>query len=156
MSTQTADNSLSPPTSRPDAYPSPFGPKGRRVFRFMARLFNPLVLRIAGNRWMPLVGVVHHRGHRTGKAYTTPLAMRPDGDSFLLPLTLGDESHWYRNVRAAGFANVTYLGKTYKVGEPQVVGMDSARSAYPRYEQLLFRVVGIQHFLRLQKVGQAA
>ena len=47
MTTQTADNSLSTTTSRADAYPSPYGPKGRRVFRFMARLLNPLVLRIA-------------------------------------------------------------------------------------------------------------
>jgi hypothetical protein len=35
------------------------------VIRSAARLVNPLVLRIAGRRHMPVVGIVRHRGRKT-------------------------------------------------------------------------------------------
>src|SRR5205823_14255345 len=54
-------------------------PRARRVIRAVARLVNPVVLLVAGRRWMPVVGVMHHRGRRSGRAYATPLGMRPLG-----------------------------------------------------------------------------
>jgi hypothetical protein len=47
------------------------------VIRSVARLVNPLVLRIAARRHMPVVGIVHHRGRKTGRPYATPLGIRP-------------------------------------------------------------------------------
>ncbi len=119
------------------------------LIRLLAKIFNPLVLAIAGRRWMPIVGVLHHHGWRTDRVYATPVGMRRAGDVFLIPLTLGDQSRWYRNVRAAGGAVVAYGGRRTKVGSPNVVGWDEASSAFPRYERALFRGVGIRYFLRL-------
>src|SRR5205807_309686 len=67
------------PYSRPTAAAGPaapprparnalrLGPRTRRVIRSVARLVNPLVLRIAGGRHMPVVGIIHHRGRKTGR-----------------------------------------------------------------------------------------
>ena len=54
------------------------GPRARRLIRSAARVVNPLVLRFAGGRHMPVLGVLHHRGRRTGREYTTPLGIRPE------------------------------------------------------------------------------
>ena len=77
--------------------PRGLGPRAGAVIRFLGRIFNPLVLAVAGRRWMPIVGVLHHRGWRTPRAYVTPVGMCRAGEPFFVPLTIGDASLWYRN-----------------------------------------------------------
>src|SRR5258707_6625069 len=69
--------------------------------RVGTRLFNPLTLALAGSRRLPLFAVVHHRGRRSGRSYTTPVGARRTADGFVIPLTFGDRADWFRNVRAA-------------------------------------------------------
>src|SRR5437879_1406840 len=66
------------------------GPRARRIVRFAARLINPVILSIAGRRWMPVLGVLRLRGRKSGRIYTTPLGMRPLGDAFVMPRTFGE------------------------------------------------------------------
>ena len=55
---------------------------------------------------MPVVGIVHHRGRKTGRPYATPLGIRPATTSgFVMPLTFGESAGWYRNIVAAGGAS---------------------------------------------------
>lgn len=126
------------------------GPRTRAVVRGLARILNPLVLQIAGRRWMPIVGILYHRGRRTGRVYRTPLGMRSRDGNFYFPRTFGDESAWYQNVLAAGWARVTYLGRTHNLVEPEVVDGRIAAPAFPGYELLQFRLIGINEFLRLR------
>lgn len=130
-------------------FPSALGRRARRAIRFFAGIFNPLVLAIAGTRMMPIAGVLHHRGWRTGRDYSTPVGMRRAGDVFFVPLTFGEMSHWYRNVKAAASATVRYGGRVELVDSPQVVEWADAVQAFPRYERVLFRAIGITYFLRL-------
>ena len=68
-----------------------FGPRARRLIRAVTRVVNPLVLRIAGRRHMPIVGIMHHRGRKTGRPYATPLGVRPAvGGGFVMPLTFSE------------------------------------------------------------------
>ena len=46
------------------------GPRARRLIRSAARVVNPLALRFAGGRHMPVLGVLHHRA--AGPAGSTP------------------------------------------------------------------------------------
>ena len=79
------------------------GPRARRLIRSVARVVNPLVLRLAGRRHMPVLGILRHRGRKTGQEYATPLGIRPaTAGGFVMPLTFGEAAGWYRNVRAAG------------------------------------------------------
>lgn len=126
------------------------GPRTRRVVRSVARFVNPVILQIAGRRWMPILGILHHRGRRTGRSYATPLGMRPLGNSFIMPRTFGEHAAWYRNVLAAGACTVTYRGRDYALVEPEVIDYVTAAPAFPRYERLQFRLIGINEYLRLR------
>ena len=126
------------------------GPRARRTVRLVARFVNPLVLLIAGRRWMPVVGILRHRGRRSGREYTTPIGMRPLGDGFVIPRTFGDNAAWYQNVKAAGEGRIRYLGRDYRVVDPQVVDYATARPAFPRYELAQFRLIGINEYMRLR------
>jgi deazaflavin-dependent oxidoreductase (nitroreductase family) len=111
---------------------------------------NPLVLRIAGRRHMPIVGVVHHRGRKTGREYATPLGVRPaPGGGFVMPLTFSLASQWYQNILAAGGCVITYRGADHAVAGPVVVDRATAGPGYPRYERLTLRLIGIDEFLWL-------
>ena len=129
------------------------GRRARRAVRVAARFVNPLVLLIAGRRWMRVVGILHHRGRRSGREYATPIGMRPFGDSFVIPRTFSENAAWYQNLKAAGEGRITYLGRHYRVVEPEVVDYATARSAFPRYERLQFRLIGINEYLRLRVVS---
>jgi len=128
------------------------GPRARWAVRFAARFVNPLVLLVAGRRWMPVVGILQHRGRRSGREYATPIGMRPLGDGFVIPRTFSDNAAWYQNVKASGEARITYLGRQYRVAEPEVVDYAAARPAFPRYELAQFRLIGINEYLRLRVV----
>ena len=148
MSTMTSFQS---PPGRPNTLR--IGPRARRAIRFVAGLVNPVVRLIAGRRWMPVVGILHHRGRRSGRVYSTPLGMRPMADGFVMPLTLSEDAAWYQNVLAAGSAQVKYAGITYDVTAPEVLDYQAVRLAFPRYERLQFRAIGINQYLRLRKLA---
>jgi len=129
------------------------GPRARRLIRAVARVVNPLVLRIAGRRHMPIVGIVHHRGRRTGRAYATPLGVRPAPvGGFVMPLTFSEAAHWYQNIQAAGWCVITYRGADHTVAGPTVVDRVTAGPAYPRYERLALGLLGINEFVLLTDV----
>lgn len=132
------------------------GPRARRAVRFVAAFVNPIVLLLAGRRWMPVVGILRHQGRRSGRAYATPIGMRRLGNGFVIPRTFSENAAWYLNVKAAGGATVKYLGRTYRVVEPVVVDYATARPAFPRYELLQFRLIGINEYLRLRIAQDAA
>jgi deazaflavin-dependent oxidoreductase (nitroreductase family) len=151
-----------PPYSRPTATAGPvapprparnalhFGPHTRRLIRSVARLVNPLVLRIAGRRHMPVIGIVHHRGRKTGRPYATPLGIRPAAaGGFVMPLTFGEAAGWYRNIVAAGWCVITWRGADYTVMSPVIVDRATALPAFPRYERQALRTIGINEFVWL-------
>jgi deazaflavin-dependent oxidoreductase (nitroreductase family) len=127
------------------------GPTARRLVRSAARLINPLILLIAGRRWMPVLGVLHHRGRVSGRIYATPLGMRPLGGAFVIPRTFGENAAWYLNIRAAGWGIARYKGRDYMLIDPEVVDYATAAPAFPRYELLQFRLIGINEYLRLRQ-----
>jgi deazaflavin-dependent oxidoreductase (nitroreductase family) len=127
-----------------------FGPRTRGVIRAIARVVNPLVLRIAGRRHVPILGIVHHRGRKTGRRYATPLGVRPAaGGGFVIPLTFSQASHWYQNIRAAGWCIITYQGADHALTAPVLVDRETAGPAYPRYQRLALRLIGINEFVWL-------
>src|SRR5437868_12566102 len=86
-----------------------------------SRMLNPLVLRLAGTRLLPLYGVLQHRGRRSGKVFHTPVVVRPTSDGFVVPMPWGEGTDWCRNVRAAGRCVIRWKGRDYAMVEPQVI-----------------------------------
>jgi deazaflavin-dependent oxidoreductase (nitroreductase family) len=132
------------------------GPRAQKLIRSIARVVNPLVLRLAGRRHLPVVGVIHHRGRRTGRQYATPLGVRPAADGgFVIPLTFGEAAGWYRNIRAAGSCVITWQGADHTVTSPVIVDGATALAAFPRYERMALRLIGVRQFVRLRTAEPA-
>ena len=129
----------------------------RAVLGPLTRLLNPRVLRLAGRTGLPLFGIVHHRGRRSGRPYATPLGTRGFRGGFLIPLTFGPEADWCRNVLAAGGCVVEWNGARWTTSDPEVVEAATVRAellaAMGRMERFLIRAMGTRRFLRLRVVS---
>lgn len=136
--------SSSAPTPAPAATPS------HTLFRGAARLFNRLVMLLAGTRWLPLYGVIEHRGRRSGRLFRTPVVVRPTPDGFIVPMPWGEGTDWYRNVRAAGGCTIRWTGRDYRLVDPEVIDASAARSSFSSALQAGLRRFGIRQCLRLR------
>lgn len=121
-----------------------------KVIRPLTRILNPYIMRLAGRRLFPMFSVLHHRGHRSGRVYVTPVTLMPRGDWFWMGLMFGQDAGWARNILAAGEAHVRYRGVDYHLVEPTVVEVASVRTEFPVPIRLFMRLVGMRRVLRLR------
>jgi deazaflavin-dependent oxidoreductase (nitroreductase family) len=116
------------------------------------RPFNRLVLLLAGTRFLPLYGVISHRGRRSGKVYRTPVVVRPTSDGFIVPMPWGESTDWYRNVRAAGECTIRWKGRDYSLVDPEVIGdAPAAAPGFGALERAMMNRLGIRQALRLHR-----
>jgi len=114
------------------------------------RFFNKLVLPFAGTRLVPLYGVLRHRGRKSGKTFTTPVVVRPTGDGFVIPMPWGPGTDWYRNVQAAGAAEIRWKGRTYAVNQPEVLDAKAAGGYFGSRQRAGLERFGIKQVLRVR------
>jgi deazaflavin-dependent oxidoreductase (nitroreductase family) len=95
----------------------------------LAKQFNKVAVRLAGHRFLPLWGALHHRGRRSGKEYVTPVAPIATETSFLIGLPWGRGTDWVRNIEAAGGCTMRWRGRTYECTAPRFVDKDVAVAA---------------------------
>jgi deazaflavin-dependent oxidoreductase (nitroreductase family) len=120
------------------------------AFRSMSRVFNPLVLGLAGTRLLPLYGVIHHRGRRSGKIHRTPVVVRRTGDGFVIPMPWGEGTDWLRNVRAANGCDIRWKGRMYGMDAPEVMDAERALNEFSGMQQKSLRRFGIKQVVRLR------
>jgi deazaflavin-dependent oxidoreductase (nitroreductase family) len=121
----------------------------------MTRALNPVMRKLAGRRHVMMAAQIHHVGRRSGKQYVTPAGARLAGDTFVIPLTFGNQSDWSRNVRADGGCSITLDGIDYRAVQPRLAGREQAgpviREAFGPVVQAMFRMLGIRQYLLLQR-----
>ena len=138
--------------------PEPVGPSPivRGVMRPMAKLRNPLILRLAGRRHFRMAAQLRHVARLSGRVYTTPVSGRRSGDLVLIALTFGNQSDWARNVQAAGNCSMVIEGVDYDLTEPRFLTRQEARpltvAAFSRMERASFRMLGIKQIMFLRIV----
>jgi deazaflavin-dependent oxidoreductase (nitroreductase family) len=115
----------------------------------LSRVFNPLVLALAGTRLMPLYGVIYHRGRRSGKVYRTPVVVRPTADGFVIPMPWGEGTDWLRNVRAAGGCDIRWKSRMYPVDSPEVMDLEAARNEFSGVQQKAMTWFGIRQAVKM-------
>lgn len=120
-----------------------------RVRYFNKYILNRLMRKFADARYGP-VAVVRHVGRRSGKPYETPIFAFPITDGFMVVLTYGPEVDWYRNVLAAGQCGLRWHHKDYAIREVEPIDIKMAWRALPVPIRLILRLVGAQHFVRMQ------
>jgi deazaflavin-dependent oxidoreductase (nitroreductase family) len=99
--------------------------------------------------WMPGLGVIVHRGRRSGRVYQTPVTPFPADDGYVIALTYGPDTDWVRNVLAAGGCELRTRGRTVRLVSPHVFHDESQRDASPVAREVL-RVIGVDDFLTLK------
>ena len=123
----------------------------------VTRVLNPAVMKLAGRRHIWFAAQIHHVGRRSGRPYLTPVGARLAGQTFVIPLTFGNQSDWCRNVRAAGGCAIRLGGTDYRATRPVLADRAEAselvRTAFSPVERAIFRLLGIRQYLLLQLVA---
>jgi deazaflavin-dependent oxidoreductase (nitroreductase family) len=133
----------------------PIGPSVivRLVMSPLSKILNPAVGKLAGRRFFGTVAAIHHTGRRSGKSYVTPVGARVTGDVVIIPLTFGNQSDWVRNVCAVGNCRIQVGGKDHQAVRPQILNWADTKSlvraAFRPPERVVFRVLGMKQFMRL-------
>jgi deazaflavin-dependent oxidoreductase (nitroreductase family) len=121
----------------------------------LTKVLNPVMRKLAGRRHMPMAAEIRHVGRRSGRPYVTPAGARLTGDTFVIPLTFGNQSDWSRNVRAAGGCTIRLEGTEYRAVQPELADRDQAapvvRAAFGPVERAMFRMLGIRQYLLLRR-----
>jgi deazaflavin-dependent oxidoreductase (nitroreductase family) len=115
-------------------------PIPRAVGRWNKAGLNRLTRHIAP--WMPGLGVVVHRGRRSGRRYQAPVSVFPAGGGYLFALTYGPDTDWVKNVLAAGGCELRTRGRALQLGSPRLFHDDSRSGIRPLERQVL-RILGV-------------
>lgn len=116
----------------------------------LTRLFNGPAARLAGSRALPFWALVRHRGRKSGRTYSTPVAARRTTDGFAIPLAFGETADWARNVLAAGGCVIRWSGREYRLVDPVVVDAAERLDAFGPVERRAFALARIRRILILR------
>jgi deazaflavin-dependent oxidoreductase (nitroreductase family) len=104
--------------------------------------------------WMPGLGLVIHRGRRSGRRYETPVNVFPAEDGYVFALTYGPDTDWVRNVLAAGGCELRTRGRTVRLVSPRLYHDEDRRGIRP-FERQVLRVLSVADFLALKSAPAA-
>ena len=99
--------------------------------------------------WMPGLGLIVHRGRRSGTEYQTPVNVFPTGGGFVVALTYGPGTDWVKNVLAAGGCELRTRGRVVHLTEPCLFHDETRHHIRPLERQVL-GVMGVADFLSLK------
>jgi deazaflavin-dependent oxidoreductase (nitroreductase family) len=129
----------------------------RVVMGPLTKALNPVMMTLAGRRHVSMAAQVRHVGRKSGRPYVTPVGARLAGDTFVIPLTFGNQSDWSRNVRAAGGCVIRLNGIDHQATQPSLAGWEEAagqvRAAFNPVMRGMLRMLGIRQFLLLKHAG---
>jgi deazaflavin-dependent oxidoreductase (nitroreductase family) len=101
------------------------------------------------------LGVVIHRGRRSGRLYETPVSVFAAKDGYVFALIYGPDTDWVKNVLAAGGCELRTRGHATRLTSPRLYHDESRRGIRPMERQVL-RLIGVADFLCLQTVPAGA
>jgi deazaflavin-dependent oxidoreductase (nitroreductase family) len=104
---------------------------------------------------MPGLGVVVHRGRRSGRAYETPVNVFATADGYVLALTYGTDTDWVKNVLAAGGCELRTRGQVFRLTAPRLYHDEDRRDIRPLERQVL-KALGVADFMSLKTAPATA
>jgi deazaflavin-dependent oxidoreductase (nitroreductase family) len=123
------------------------------IMRVISRRFiNPPVLRWAGKRCSPHA-VIYHVGRRSGRLYRTPVVALPTAGGFIITLTYGTKTDWYRNMQAMPQTRLRWHGRDYMVTAPEIVDAQRAATVLPPLMRFLTWLIGIRTYIEVKRLN---
>jgi deazaflavin-dependent oxidoreductase (nitroreductase family) len=98
--------------------------------------------------WAPGLGVIVHRGRRSGRRYRTPVNVFRAGDGYVIALTYGPDTDWVKNVLAAGGCELRTRGQVVRLSSPRLFH-DESRSSIRPLERRVLGLLNVTDFLSL-------
>jgi deazaflavin-dependent oxidoreductase (nitroreductase family) len=95
------------------------------------------------------LGLIVHRGRRSGREYRTPVQVFQARDGFIVALIYGTDTDWLRNIQAAGGGLLRTRGLTFQVSEPRVYHDEQREGIRPAERQML-RLLDVSDFVHLK------
>jgi deazaflavin-dependent oxidoreductase (nitroreductase family) len=129
--------------------------QGARAALGVARITSGAARLLSGRRFLPVWGIVYHRGRRSGRRLAAPVAIRATPDGFIIALPFAG-AQWFRNVLAAGECAVRWKGIDYAVVEPRLVDWAAARPSFNPIQRAILDRAGVDRFLKLRNNGKAS
>jgi deazaflavin-dependent oxidoreductase (nitroreductase family) len=122
-------------------------PLPKRLARFNRVVTNPLMRLVAGR--LPAMAIVTHVGRRSGETHRTPVNVFRSGDRYVFALTYGADTHWVRNVLAAGGCAVETCGRRVELTAPEII-RDPDRALVPAPVRPILGALRVSHFMLLR------
>jgi deazaflavin-dependent oxidoreductase (nitroreductase family) len=105
--------------------------------------------------WLPGLGVVVHRGRKTGRRYQTPVNVFPrPGGRYVLALTYGVDTDWAKNVLANGGCELVTRGRHIELTAPRLFH-DESRHEIRVVERAVLGRLHVYDFMELRQVPDA-
>lgn len=101
----------------------------------------------------PGLGLIVHRGRRSGREYRTPVMVFRDGGTVVIALTYGPDSDWVRNTLAAGGCELLTSGRRVALTEPRI--LTAGARGVPSAVRAVLRRLDAEIFLSLRLVRTA-
>ncbi len=99
--------------------------------------------------YVPGLGVVIHKGRRSGRTYQTPVNVFGADGGYVIALTYGPDTDWVKNVMAAGRCELRTRGRLIPLTSPELFRDETRRDVRPAERQVL-RLLGVADFLSLK------
>jgi hypothetical protein len=116
--------------------------------RYNKIIGNPRALRVAG-RPGERITAVHHKGHKSGREYVTPVWAERVEQSFCIQLPYGTDVDWCHNVLADGGCTLENDGVRYDTIAPAIVSAAEAVPLLPPGLRRMQRLAAVESYLRL-------
>jgi len=110
-------------------------------------MVNPVTRLFFGR--LPRCGILTHTGRTSGHRYRAPIFVLRRGDDYVFALTYGSQSHWVKNILAAGGVDMRVRGRDVRLIEPEVF-VDKTRRIMPLPYRLAGRAVHATEFLSMR------
>ena len=126
---------------------------GRRMARFNRQVPNHLTRPLA--RHLPDLGIIIHRGRRSGRIYETPVNVFRRSDGYVVALTYGAGADWVRNVLTAGVCDLITHGRPMRVIVSHIQH-DEQLLPVPAIVRPILRLIHVADFLHLKLAAAGA
>ena len=117
---------------------------------------NPLMVHFAGSGWNPVFAVVEHRGRRSGREYSAPVAARRVDGGFVISLAFGAQVDWHRNLIAARGGTIRWRGVAHPIGAPERISPAAGLAAFHPIQRFFLRLGRIDGYIRVPERNAAS
>jgi deazaflavin-dependent oxidoreductase (nitroreductase family) len=119
----------------------------------LSRLTGSIARPLAGTSWNPALALIRHRGRKTGRLFSTPVAARRIERGFVIALAFGAQVDWHLNLLTAGGGTVRWRGREYRVSAPEYLEPGVAEATFQPIQRVAMRIAGVRGFIRVRDAG---